>query len=493
MVFWLAWRLPRVGLSKVAPDGRRAVNGVQTMGIYGAMLTAVTGLNAQSYALENISGNIANSQTPGYKRLDTTFKDLVPEAPQDRQAAGSVGAFSRATNTIFGDTTETGIDTHLAISGDGFFAVRDRTAYSGGEPVFGGQELYTRRGDFEVDANGYLVNKAGNYLLGLTVDPTTGAVNGSSPSPIKISTSQVPAQATTTIKYVANLPTVPQTPAYSDTVANSELMNTVAYDVATNPNGFTSGTGAIVPTIAANETTRFLNQSLTGPAVTVYDTLGTPTTLQTRWSKTNSVANGGTDTWSLYYQNNPTATGATTQWSRISNFAFNTNGALTSANMVQIPTTTINGVTFGPITFDVSGGLTQYADISGQTKESFKSQDGFTAGKLTDLSVSQDGVLSIAYSNGQVLPAYQISVAQFSAANALKRLDGGTFSQTLESGSALAGLNGSKMQSGRLEGSNSDIADEFSKMIVTQQAYSANTRVITTSQQMLQDVLNIIR
>jgi flagellar hook protein FlgE len=485
--------LLRDNLSKVAPQGWRAVSGVQTMGIYGAMLTAVTGLNAQSYALENISGNIANSQTPGYKRLDTTFKDLVPEAPQDRQAAGSVGAFSRATNTIFGDTTETGVNTHLAISGDGFFSVRDRTAYSGGEPVFGGEELYTRRGDFEVDANGYLVNKAGNYLLGLTVDPSTGAVNGSSPLPIKISTSQVPAQATTTIKYVANLPTIPQTPNYSATVANSELMNTVAYHAATNTNGFASGTGTIVPTIAANESARFLNQSLSGPAVTVYDTLGTPTTLQTRWAKTNSVANGGTHTWSLYYQSNPAAAGATTQWSRISDFRFNTSGALTSANTATIPSTQINGVTIGPITFDVSGGLTQYSDISGQVKESFKSQNGFTAGKLTDLSVSPDGVLSIAYSNGQVRPAYQLSIAQFSAANALKRLDGGTFSQTLESGSPVSGLNGSKIQMGRLEGSNSDIADEFAKMIVTQQAYSANTRVITTSQQMLQDALNIIR
>ncbi len=464
------------------------------MGIYGAMLTAVTGLNAQSYALENISGNIANSQTPGYKRLDTTFKDLVPESPQDRQAAGSVGAFSRATNTIFGDSAETGVNTHLAISGNGFFVVRDRTSYAGGEPVFGGQELFTRRGDFEVDANGYLVNKSGNYLLGLSVDPKTGVVNGSSPSPLKISTSQVPAQATTVIKYVANLPTVPKTPSYSETIANSELMNTGVYNATTNPNGFASATAAgVVATIAANESQLFLNQSVAGPPVTVYDTLGTATTLQTRWTKIKSVANGGTDTWSLYYQNNPTATGATTQWSRISDFAFNTSGALTSANMVQIPTTTINGVTFGPITFDVSGGLTQYADISGQTKESFKSQNGFTAGKLTDLSVSPDGVLSIAYSNGQVRPAYQLSIAQFSAANALKRLDGGTFSQTLESGSPVSGLNGSKIQMGRLEGSNSDIADEFAKMIVTQQAYSANTRVITTSQQMLQDALNIIR
>ncbi|MFL5313580.1 MAG: flagellar hook-basal body complex protein, partial [Microvirga sp.] len=85
------------------------------MGIFGAMTTAVSGLRAQSYALENISGNIANSQTTGFKRLDTSFVDLIPELPYRHELAGSVTAFSRLTNTIQGDLQSTGIPTNMAL------------------------------------------------------------------------------------------------------------------------------------------------------------------------------------------------------------------------------------------------------------------------------------------------------------------------------------------------------------------------------------------
>jgi flagellar hook protein FlgE len=222
--------------------------------------------------------------------------------------------------------------------------------------------------------------------------------------------------------------------------------------------------------------------------------MGTPVSLQTRWAKTDSTTTGGTDTWELFYLSDPTATGAAQKWTNTgASFTFDTAGKLTSSPTATIPSTTIGGTSVGPITFDVSKGLTQYSDVTGQAKESFVAQNGYTAGIMSDLRISQDGTVSVAYSNGQVLPVALISVAQFNAPNMLKRMDGGTFAQTLESGAALNGLGGSKILSGKLEGSNSDIADEFSKMIVTQQAYSANTRVITTSQQMLQDVLNIIR
>jgi len=91
------------------------------------------------------------------------------------------------------------------------------------------------------------------------------------------------------------------------------------------------------------------------------------------------------------------------------------------------------------------------------------------------------------------VPVAVLSVAQFNADNALKRRDGGVYEQTLEAGLPIIGLNGANIVGGNVEGSNTDIAEEFSKMIVTQQAYSANTRVVSTSQQMLTDVLNMIR
>ena len=143
------------------------------MGIYGALSTAVSGLRAQAFSLENISGNIANSQTTGFKRIDTDFLDLIPDAPQKRQVAGSVIAQSRSTNNLQGDIRSAGTDTFMAINGSGFFVVEPRTGQSDGAATFSGANYYTRRGDLELDKNGVLVNGAGYYLKGLPIDPAT--------------------------------------------------------------------------------------------------------------------------------------------------------------------------------------------------------------------------------------------------------------------------------------------------------------------------------
>ena len=131
--------------------------------------------------------------------------------------------------------------------------------------------------------------------------------------------------------------------------------------------------------------------------------------------------------------------------------------------------------------------------MSGQYNPTSIRQDGYSAGVLQDLKISDSGRIQAVYSNGQTQPVAQIAVAQFNAANMLKRGDGSTFTETLESGSPLISPSGGAFLSASVEGSNTDIAEEFSKMIITQQAYSANTRVVTTAQQMLQDAINIIR
>ena len=128
------------------------------MGIFGAMTTAVSGLKAQSYAMENISGNIANSRTTGFKRVDTSFVDLIPDRPVGQELGGSVRGFALSTNTIQGDLSTTGIAENIAINGSGFFVVSERTGYAGGVPTFGGIDVYTRRGDFQLDNSSYLVN-----------------------------------------------------------------------------------------------------------------------------------------------------------------------------------------------------------------------------------------------------------------------------------------------------------------------------------------------
>src|SRR5215510_10929345 len=133
------------------------------MGIYGALSTAVTGLRAQSFALENISGNIANSQTTGFKRIDTDFVDMIPDAAMKRQTSGSVLAQSRSTNNMQGDVKGTSTETNMAINGNGFFVVEPPIGQSDGNSIFAGSNYYTRRGDFELDKNGYLVNGAGYF------------------------------------------------------------------------------------------------------------------------------------------------------------------------------------------------------------------------------------------------------------------------------------------------------------------------------------------
>ena len=195
------------------------------MRIFGALTTAVTGLRAQSFALENISGNIANSQTTAFKRVDTSFLDLIPDNPPSKQLSGTVAASSRATNTVQGDFQSASIGTFMAINGDGFFVVQKPSGFTDGRPTFDGSDLYTRRGDFQTDKDGFLVNGAGYYLMGIPVDAKTGNLAGSVPQLLKFQNDFLPAQPTTQIQYRANLADYPATQAHDNSVPGSELID----------------------------------------------------------------------------------------------------------------------------------------------------------------------------------------------------------------------------------------------------------------------------
>src|SRR5581483_12138197 len=192
------------------PDQR----GDNVMGIFDALNTAVGGLQSQSFALQNISVNIANASTVGYKGIDTSFEDLIPDSTTpNKQVAGGVTAYSQQTITTQGTVTTTTIGTNMAINGDGFFSVQKPTSVTDNVPVFDGVTDYTRRGDFQVNANGNLVNGAGYYLMGVTVDPTTGNPTGNVPAVLQFQNNFIPAQATTAVQYAANLPTQTKTQA----------------------------------------------------------------------------------------------------------------------------------------------------------------------------------------------------------------------------------------------------------------------------------------
>jgi len=602
------------------------------MGIFGALTTAVGGLRAQSYALENVSGNIANSQTTAFKRIDTSFLDLIPQTASTQQLAGGVTTQSRSTNSVQGDVQTASVATFMAINGAGFFAVQKPGTFTDGTPVFDGVDRYTRRGDFQLDKSGYLVNGAGYYLEGVPIDPTTGNPSGSSPQVLKFQNDFLPAQQTTKIDYRANLASYPLTTKHDTSVKGSELIapgtfspghnpltvgtppapytdsstsgtvqnnkatpsvantlattlsgaagtdsiaadfiagntitvngqtitfmasgavgnnqinvgdtiqtllgkidalqgtgiastitngsitlhsgtaadlsitsnNTAAFAAlgftgtatATRGGGGTIGTGQVI----GNDNSAFLDQSVAGGAVTTYDVSGAPVNLQFRWAKTDSSAlgPGHTDTWNMFYQVNPNATGTQVGWQNVNvNFTFSAAGQMSPAvPSITLTNAVVNGVSLGsPVINFGSGGVTQFADANGNVQVNQIQQDGFPAGQLVSVGVSTNGRIVGNYSNGRNLDLAEISIATFNGTNFLKRVDGGAFEVTDESGGALYGKAGTIVGSS-LEGSNTDIADEFTKLIVTQQAYSANTKVITTSNTMVQDLLNVLR
>jgi len=606
------------------------------MGIFDALNTSVAGLQAQSFALQNISGNIANASTVGYKGIETSFEDLIPDATTpNKQVAGSVTAFSQATITSQGTVSTSTVATNIAINGDGFFSVQKPTGVTDNVPVFDGITDYTRRGDFQINANGNLVNGAGYYLMGVAVDPKTGNPLGNVPQVLQFQNNFIPAQATTAIQYAANLPTTPATaasagaPAGSITAAgginpadfatnplplgtpappvDASITGTAVNDQEAPPQpiaantalsgtaltnslavGFTAGdsitvdgttinfvasgatgndlnitdnvgallnkistiTGATatvsggqitlntgtsqdlnitgntanatnvlkglgfatVPivqarapgtnvgagVVAANDVQTFTTESISGGAVTAFDSAGTPVNLQLRWAKTDSstLGPGHQDVWNLFYQTSTTATGNQSAWVNVGiPFTFNASGALTSptGSSVAIPNVSVDGQSLGNLSFNIgSGALTQFASSSGAATIGAITQNGFAAGQLQSVAINNSGLVVGTFSNGQNIDLASITLSHFNGTNYLKALDGGAYAATDQSGPAIIGASGT-ISGSSLEGSNTDIADEFTKLIVTQQAYSANTKVITTANDMVQSLLNVLR
>ncbi|MCP4933576.1 MAG: flagellar hook-basal body complex protein [bacterium] len=456
------------------------------MGIFSAMNTAITGLNAQSAALEHISNNIANSQTVGYKRTETSFSELVQESNPRKQALGVVAASSRATNDIQGQTQSSSMDTHFAINGTGYFIVSEQQSTVDGEPVFGSDSLYTRRGDFELDASGYLVNSTGYYLKGLALNPDTGNQSGSVPELIKISGDFLPAKATTEIDYILNLPSQPVTSAADSQVANSELLNTASF--SSDPT--IAGTGIVT----GDDAEEFIDQSISGGSVTSYNATGVPANIEFRWAKTDSVQAGGTDSWELFYLSDSDATGSDEAWTNAGQvYAFGSDGELDPGiDSITLSSVSVNGVALGDIDIDhTSGEVTQYSTIDGTARTTVQ-QNGYTAGEFVSVALSDDGRINANYSNGGIIPISSIALANFPASNSLAKTNGGAFRETASSGVPSFTTIGS-IVSGALESSNTDIADEFSKLIITQQAYAANTRIVSTGDEMMQETLNMVR
>ncbi|WP_316860056.1 flagellar hook-basal body complex protein [uncultured Cohaesibacter sp.] len=450
------------------------------MSLYSALTTSVAGMSAQSSAMQNISGNIANVSTTGYKRVDTAFVDLVSNYTSNKsaQTSGSVLTNSRQTNTVAGSVDASDTTTHMSISGDGYFVVYEKISEIDGMPIFEGTPLYTRRGDFTLDEDGYFVNEAGYYLAVIELDNATGNPVSSVPTPATFEEDFMAAEATTTITYTGNLPAVPST---TDT-SGSMITPLTGYTV--DPRS----TGAGV--IQAQDETQFLSQSISGGAITAYVANGENVSVQLRWGKISDSP----DTWNLFYQSDSTATGGATKWTNVgTDYVFNSSGGMTApVASVTVAGMTIDGTSLGNIILDHGGdGITAYSTQTGVANMNL-SQDGAAAGELSSISIDNSGYVVANYSNGKSSNMAEVILASFDGDNYLARESGGAFRATEDSGEAILGATGS-IRGSSLESSNVDIADEFSKMIVSQQAYTANTRVLSTARDMLSEVMQVIR
>jgi flagellar hook protein FlgE len=372
---------------------------------------------------------------------------VTQESRGTTYAPGGVRASVQSTINQQGILQQTGSTTDAAISGDGFFVVQEGLSGSS-------QKMYTRAGSFSEDARGLLRNAQGNYLLGW---PLT---NGALPS------------------------------------GSSDLTSLEPVDVAFL-NGVTSPTTTVETIMNLDARTGVAAGVDFSRDITVYDSLGTAQTLRYNFTKS------ATNTWDIQIQNAATGTTLNTGTPQL---VFNGDGTIATGSLAAPvtydaatgkTTLALSGIAWGngASAQDISLDLTNITQFGADSSVSFVNQDGAELGLRTGVSIDRDGFVVASFSNGLTRNLYKLPIATFTNPNGLEERSGNVFLQTQDSGDynlREAGQSGAGvLATSSLEASNVDLADEFSKMIVTQRAYSAGTKVITTSDQMLQELLGI--
>jgi flagellar hook protein FlgE len=449
------------------------------MSIYTAMRAGVSGLAANSSALAVISDNIANVNTVGYKRGGITFSALVnAQNANTTYNAGGVLPTVRQQISLQGSLEQSRSPTDFAVSGDGFFIVSTVPA----QLTNGGSVLFTRSGSFTVDAQGYMVNAQGLYLQGWPVN-SDGSVTSSPTSlsaiaPINITGVGGLAEPTANVGINANLNSAQADYNGSQGVYDPDAPGDLAL-------------GTITPHFESS--------------MEIFDSLGAARTIAFGFLKTAA------NQWRIEAYSRPDANvtggGATGGLLAAGTVTFNTDGTVASvtgpggastvpsiAAAFTIDWATTTGAADQPITLDLTSGMTQFANSFGVTSVT---ADGVPPGDLVGLSLEGEGFLTAQFSNGRSRALYQVPLATFLNPDGLAADQGGSFHTTLASG--LYNINASnaggagKIQSGVLEASNVDLAAEFTSLITTQRAYSASSRIITTADEMLEELIRIKR
>jgi flagellar hook protein FlgE len=435
------------------------------MSLFGAMSTAISGLTAQSSAFSNISDNVANSQTVGYKEVNTSFIDYLTNSTATVNDSGSVVTRPEYANNVQGTITASTNNTALAIAGQGFFPISEQNGTTNGQPTFSPQQYYTRTGDFQMDKNGFLVNSASGFLNGWAIDPQSGVANQNTIAPIQVTQTTFSPIATTQVSLAANLPATP-----------------------------TAGTPI-------------------SSQINVYDSLGTVHPVVLNWSQ-NSIGD-----WTVAIQSpddtlNPAVGSADVQFGNASGNPVQAGtvgqiggatGSVTTAGYSANGAATLSFVTnfgSGPQTIQVglgnygqTNGVTQFAGT--QYQLSSLTQNGVPPGSFASVAMQTNGDVVVNYNNGQSRTIAQIPLITFNDPTGLQSQNGQAFTATLASGAPTANAtntNGAgNLVTNSVEGSNVDIAAEFSKLIVAQRAYSANAKMVTTADDMLTQTIDMKR
>jgi flagellar hook protein FlgE len=399
---------------------------------------ALAGLNAANQDLSVTANNLANVATVGFKNSRAEFADLFASSQLgvSATAVGNGVAVSEVTQQFAqGNIETTGNNLDLSVSGNGFFTMSQNGALS-----------YTRNGQFQVDSQGFVVNAQG---LRLQVYPplATGGFNTGGLSDLSLATSESAPQATANASLAANLPAGATPPA------NAPL----------NPSD---------PSTYNNTT-----------SLTVYDSLGAAHTAQLYFMK-SATANDWTT--QLYIDGNAVGTAQA--------LSYTNAGALqapASGNITFPAYTPATGAAAINLTMDF-GQTTQYG---GNFAVTAVSQDGFTTGKLTGISIDSTGVVQARFTNGRSNNLGQIAMTNFANPQGLQQMGAATWSSTNASGAAVTGVAGNSgfgnIQSGSLEESNVDTTAALVDMITAQRNYQANAQMIQTDDQITQTIINL--
>ncbi|TYO66910.1 flagellar hook protein FlgE [Bradyrhizobium hipponense] len=412
------------------------------MSLYGVMRTGVSGMSAQSNKLSTVSDNIANVNTTGYKRASTEFSSLILKSGSGNYDSGAVETTVRYAISDAGHTQFTTSTTDLAVQGNGFFVVSNANNT---------QQFLTRAGSFVPDSQGNLVNAAGFYLLG-----KPGLVTNFS-------------QNNLTGLQVVNISQVSQVP--------------VASTLATVTGNLDPSAAIIPPAALPPGPTSYSSKS----SIVAYDNIGNAKKLDVYMAKTGSVA--GTDTWQIQVYDS--AAGAPLAGG-LGTFTFDTTaagkGALTGATTSL--TVTVPGGS--PFTIDMSA-MTQVA-----SSFDYKATvNGSVPAAIEKIDVDSQGVLTAVLKNGTQTPLYTIMLADVPSPDNLTPEAGNVYSISMNSGNAQAGNAAAggrgTVQSGALEDSNVDLADELTGMIEAQRGFTANSKSFQTGADLLDVVVNLKR